>query len=156
MSTIPVSSVPAVVAYLKSAIQAQLDTDPTASSIGLYVGDNPTPDRPNDTLNIGSGSRRMAPGAFVGGGGTNWLEEGYDIAVTVRSWRGGNTGTEATQRAWQLVGYIETAVRLTPGLGGLVQIAYPIASDWEGPEFTDDPQGFGYEITEAIHCRRLA
>ncbi len=145
MSAIPVSSVPAAVAYLASAIEEQAAAD--ALPIQIIVGDSGmTP--PNDAIQIGEIHREVEPLAMVGGGGTNWLYEKYSVAILASSWTGsgaddgGNAQQLAlTARAWELVAYIETAVRLDPSLGGLDLSAFPTVSSSPGPEWTINQEG---------------
>lgn len=152
---IPASVVPAVLVYLQSAIGQQLDTDPAASTIGLYLGELPTTDLPNDVVAIGNVTRTVVPETFVGSGAQFWLNEKFTVAVTCSSWSGDNDGTAAMSRAWELVGYVEMAVRLDPSLGGQVNRSYPSQSKSPGPQFTESPVGMGCAITESIFVENL-
>lgn len=160
MSPVPVSSVPQVLAYLKTKIEAQLASTTSTSTLreGTYVfaGDPTSPNLPADFISIGRVVRTPSRAAMVGSGGFGFLEEHYDVTVTVSVWRGGQTEPWVTERAWTLLGYVEIAVRSTPGLGGLVDEAYPSRSSTPGPVFTGEPVGPQVTITETIHCDRLA
>lgn len=155
-TTIPVSSVPAAVAYLVAAIQAQLTASTTTATLRqatrVYAGDPTSPDLPNDFVCVGRVTRPLKKGSMVGSGGARWLTEEYDIAVTISSWRGDQTENVVTQRAWQLVAFVETAVRKDPSLGGAVLEAYPSRSTSPGPVFTAQPVGPQVTVTETIHC----
>lgn len=163
---IPVSAVPRVYRYLRTTIQALLDAhEPTPAAIGFFMGEDPTTDLPNDVILIGKVVRTTDPVAIVGGGGTNWLTEKFDIAIATSSWSGDNTGTARIQRAWRLYAYVETAMRMTPGLGALLDVAYPNATDSEGPTFTgpedptdetdNTPIGVQVTVQSTVHCERL-
>lgn len=158
MSTIPVSSVPQAVAYLKTQIQAQLTSTTSTATLrqGTYVfaGDPTTPNLPDDFISVGRVVRSLSKESMRGDGGFGYLQESYDVTVTVSVWRGGQTEPWVTNRAWELVGYVEAAVRSTPGLGGLVDEAYPSRSTTPGPVFTGEPVGPQVTITETIHCTR--
>lgn len=149
----PVSSVPAVVAYLETAIQEQTATDPTP--ILLAIGDGPTPNLPNDVILIGSIHRTPSTATFIGSGNQFWLDEEYDVDVVVSTWSGNNDGLAATNRAWQLVAYVELAVRLDPSLGGLVNKAYPSLTDTLGPVFSDEALGMEDTVVVTIHVSNL-
>lgn len=161
MTTTPVSTVPTVIEYLVTAIQAQVAADPQASQILVHFGE-PNLNMPNDVIMVGEVRRTTDPETVIGSGGPNWLNEKYDIATLVSSWTGSadDDGASAISlavnaRAWQLQGYIETAVRNDPSLGDLVNVAYPNQTSSPGPEWTLDeketPTGLRVEITSSIH-----
>lgn len=154
MTTIPVSVVPQVVAYLKTAIQTQLATTSTATlrnATYVFAGDPTTPNLPDDFICVGAISRTVTRMAFVGSGGRGALEEKFDVTVTVSSWRGGNTEEFVSNRAWTLIGFVEAAVRADPSLGGLVLQAFPSRSTSQGPVFTATPVGPQVTVKETIH-----
>lgn len=118
------STVPAVIAYLKTEIAAQIATDATPGDIYLCVGDPGTPD-PNGIIQIVSQvSRNVEPFAAVHDGGQNAFYEKYAIIVKVDVVARGDTEEDIAlplvQRAWALVNYVEMAVRQDLSLGGLV------------------------------------
>jgi hypothetical protein len=159
--TIPVSLVPSVVAYLATAIQTQLDTDPLSGQILLALGD-PGPDLPPDIVNIGAIRRTTGPETFIGSGGRYWISEHFDVDCGVSTWTGDGPTAGAltvpnalTLRAWQLLSYVEAAVRLDPSLGELVNVAYPAAATTQGPTWTTNPAGLMVEITFPIHVEVL-
>lgn len=125
--TIPVSTVPAAQTYLLKAIQAQITPSTTMVCVGT-----PPADLPTFIIQIGTGiSRTVKRMATVGDGGQWFLEESYTIGIqisvameTVATTV--TTGpTAVSQKAWELVAYVETAIRTTPSLGGLVLEARP-------------------------------
>jgi hypothetical protein len=162
--TIPVSTVPAAEAYLLSAIQTQAALDPSIQAMLIRLGE-PGRDLPNDSIVVGTNVRRtVTVRTFIGSGGTDWLNEGYDMNVECRSWLASgdadDTSVIATQsldRAWQLVGYVETAIRTDPSLGGLVNLAYPRSAEQEGPVWVNGPAGAGLItlITINVHVEDL-
>jgi len=132
---IPVSTVPAVKAYLFAQLKAKLTPDPiqTASSLTVFY-DEPGPNQPDDIVVVGAcKSRQVTPFQMVGSGGRGWLYEKYMLEVTVACFRGGDNAQLIYERAYALTGQIETAVRSDPSLGGLVTQAHPAGSH-------DDPQ----------------
>ena len=64
--------------------------------------------------------------------------------------------TALNHRAWQLVAYVETAVRNDPSFGGLVNEAYPRVTDSTGPIWADGPAaGQAVGVTMQIHVEEL-
>jgi hypothetical protein len=141
---VPVSTVPAVTNYLFTAIQEQVYTDPLAESILVRIG-MPSGDLPPDVLLLTSVRRTLAPRTFIGGGGQDWEAETYNAVVFISTWAASgdadvtsDVACKLNDRLWQLVGYVETAVRNDPSLGGLVDIAYPSATTTDGPEWQEN------------------
>ena len=152
--SVPVSTVPAAIAYLASAIQTQLATD--SSPITVVIGEQATDIIDQDAVQIGEVRRLPDPMAMVGSGGQFFLEEKYDIEILVSSFTGStdDDGTIAnslalTARAWQLAAYVETASRLDPSMGELVQRSYPSASASVGPE--NRSNGRVCEVALSVH-----
>lgn len=154
MSAHPVSTVPAAITYLNTAIEAQTSTD--ALPILVAIGDDPTLYQPNDVILIGAVRRTPKVDTFIGSGGQFWLNEEYEIEIVVSSWSGDNDGPASMNRAWQLVGYIEFAVRLDPSLGNLVNLAYPSLTESVGPFFVSSPnEGMSTEVTVTVTVENL-
>lgn len=149
----PVSTVPAAIAYLMTAIQTQLSTD--SLPILLSLGEPVQAYLPNDVVTIGEVRRVVDPQTFVGSGGNFWLHETYDVDIVCASWTGSAQTLVVMERAWQLNAYVETAIRNDPSLGALVNIAYPSGGTSLGPEWTGDPVGPRVEITNPIHIESL-
>lgn len=143
MTTIPLSTVPAVSTYLLGAIQAQVATDPLAASMLVKLGEAGV-DLPNDIITIGEVRRRLTPRTFIGSGGLDWELETYDIEVFISTWTGSGDSDDTSvvsiqlnDRLWQLIGYVETAVRTDPSLGELVTVAYPASTTATGPTWPE-------------------
>ena len=159
----PVSTVPSVYAYLLTAIRAQINTDPKSSQILLTIADpGDAPDLPREIIDVGAVRRSVKVETFIGSGGPDWLDESYLIDCIVSVWTGSSDTDGATtiqlqqvQRAWQLLGYVETAIRNDPSLGGLVNIAYPKATSMALPEWTASPIGLVVEISFQIYVECL-
>ena len=148
--TIPVSTAPAAQTYLLQAIKAQAQFDSTYLDMLIRIG-QPGRDLPNDSIVItGVRSRSVNWQTYRGDGGQFTLDEKYNLGVECSTWAAAgdsdDTSTYSTQsleRAWQLVGYVETAVRNDPSLGELVDIAHPLDAAQEGPEWTSGTSGAG-------------
>jgi hypothetical protein len=150
---IPVSIVPKAIAAIMAAVKIQVATDPNATTIALVQGD-PGPDLPVDIIAIGTRAyRRMAPNNLVGSGSTYWLNEDPVITSLVSCYTGADDPVGIQTRAYQLVGYIETAIRTDPSLGGLVDQAYPSQTDDTGARWVDG--GRLVEITVDITISKL-
>lgn len=122
--TIPVSTAPQVKAYLFTQLQTAI-TPVTGSSL-LVCYDEPGPNEPDDIVSVGDvTTRTTTPLAMVGSGGAGWLIEDYSIEVVVDCYRGGDDPQTVTERAWALIGQVETVVRNDPSLGGLAIEAKP-------------------------------
>lgn len=164
MTVIPVSTVPSALAYLNTEIAAAYADDPLASQILVtFIDPGDGPDVPNDIIALGEVVRTVEPVSLVGSGGQGWLNEEYEIECTVSSWtgsgpeQGDNTIPLAMiARAWQLVAYVETAIRTDPSLGDLVNVAYPMAATAPVVGWTEKPVGLAAEITFRIHVSNLA
>lgn len=149
---IPVSSVPAVKTYLVNAITTQV----TAANITEPVCEvyNGQPDHVTtaDTIVIAGAHRTLSTEALVGDGGPLWLDETYRVQVEIDCYQAGADEAQdaVQQRAYQLLALVETAVRLDPSLGGLVQIARPEESA-DTPSWDENGQGARCEITAEIY-----
>ncbi len=153
--SIPVSTVPAALSGLQTLIAAQVATDPNAGQIVLCLGE-PGMDLPNDVIQIGIYVRRsVRPQTFMGSFQAQALEEDYDIDCVVSSWSGDADPVAIVNRAYQLVAYIETAVRTDPTLGNAVLEAYPSGTTGGNPEWSGDPVVRLVEITVSIHVTTL-
>ena len=159
--TIPVSTVPAAMAYLVASVQALAQTDPAVMAgtdeILVKLGDE-TKNRPPDVIEFGSVQRQVKWETFVGSGGQFALYETYEIDVEISSWipysdvnDDSAVALQVNNRAWQLVAYVETVIRTDPSLGNLVEIAYPRDSTASVPEPDAKAAGLIVTIRLPIH-----
>src|SRR5690348_2024918 len=82
MTTIPVSTAPAVKSYLVA--QTRLNSDIAADPNIVVFYDGPASgDQPNDIISFGKVEVEHQPGVLRGDGGANWLFELYHVDVTV-------------------------------------------------------------------------
>ena len=153
--TIPVSTVPAALAALTTQVKTQVATDKLANQIVVCVGE-PGMDLPNDIVEIGSDVRRVVkPETFIGSFAAQALDEQYDIECKVSSWSGDPDPVAVINRAYVLAGYIETAVRTDPTLGGTVLVSFPSGTSGGNAEWSGDPVGRLAELTVTIHVENL-
>lgn len=154
MPTYPTSTVPAVLAYLQNAFQVQFSGDDNPQNIYLVVGD-PGEQAPPDIVEITGVERTVPHFAMVGDGENLAQYESYQVHVKISSAMRGDTAETisplVTARAWQLLGYVETAVRLDPSLGSIVLTAWPGRSVGGVPVWsTGDVNGMICEITTTV------
>lgn len=155
MPTYPVSTVPAVKAYLFTQFTAAALTVPapfgdTAQLVVMYGP--PAQYQPDDIVAFGTVRRTITEHGLVGSGGAGALSEDYHVEVIIDVFRGSDLAQQVEERAYLiLAAVIETPVRVDPTLGGLVQVAWPAASDANS---TWDPDNLGRhtEIRAEIHC----
>jgi len=122
--TIPVSTAPAVKAYLFTQLQANITAASGSSLLVCY--DEPGPYEPDDIVSVGDvTARNTAQLAMVGSGGAGWLIENYSLEVVVDCFRGGDDPQTVDERAWALIGQVEAVVRTDPSCGDLVVEARP-------------------------------
>ena len=159
--TIPVSTVPAVIEYLLTQIEVAANQDPGSGDFLVCLGE-PSVDFPSAIIEVAKDVRRtVVPQTFIGSGGQDWLNESYDIDILVSvAMETVDVQTDPltlTQRAWQLLSYVETAVRTDPSFGGLDLIAYPRTAVQEGPSWTGGTSGAGLltVVTLTIHIENL-
>ncbi|MFC0438758.1 hypothetical protein [Kutzneria buriramensis] len=130
MPVIPPSSVKAV----RPALFTQLQTTITGTDLLVSLG-KPGTYNPSDIVWVGNAHRTTKPSHMVGSGGAGWLDESYQIQVTVEVFRGGDEELVVWNRTCDLVDAVEAAVRTDPSIGGLVLWSYPqqasYDSDWE-------------------------
>ena len=151
--TIPVSTVPAAIAALTTQVSTQTATD--SLPILVYYGDLTT-DAPDDIIQIGTTVRRqMRPREFIGSYQGQAFLETYDIQCLVSAWSGSADPVAITQRAYTLLGYLETAVRTDPTLGGNDLEAHPSNTAGGQPEWTDSPTGRLVTINASISVQTL-
>ena len=145
---IPVSTVPAAVAALTTLVATQVATD--TLPITVCQGEVPMDYEP-DIIQIATNVRRQVkPEAFIGSYQLGSLQEDYTISCRCSSWSGDPDPIAVTQRAYTLVGYVETAVRTDPTLGVNVIEAHPAGSDGGNAEWTEAPVGRLCELTVDI------
>ena len=153
--SIPVSTVPSAIAALTSQIQTQVNTDPSATAIAVFTGDEDR-NRANDRIIVATNvNRTVTHEAFLGSLQLGSLEEKYTIEVLVSAYSGDPDGVANMNRAWVLAGYVETAVRTDPTLGSSVLIARPAGTRGAQSYWTADPVGRQCDITVAIFVDTL-
>lgn len=140
MVTIPVSTVPAVKAYLLELMQVGL----AGPDLQVYYSE-PGPGYPDDVVYLGDTKLTQQPVQMVGSGGAGWLFEAYHQVVEVDVYRGGDDPQAVFERAASLVAQIEAMVRADPSLGGRVITAFPADTDYE----SGWEEGHGGRITHA-------
>ncbi len=152
--TIPVSTMPQAVSYLFAAVQAQVAGDDTPADIYVCVGEPGVTDPLTIIEVAASVSRQPSIFAMVGDGGEFMIYEKYAIIYKVSSAVHGATAQEAAlpavDRAWQMVAYIETAVRLDPSFDGLLVEAIPGQIGGGEAVYTDG--AWLCELTGRVQC----
>lgn len=121
MATIPDPTVPAAKSYLYTQTLAQ----PLFAEPVLVCYDEPGPYQADDIVTFGTVHWHPAVNSGVGSGGAGWLEERYDIEVTVDVYRGGDDAKTAFERAAALWAGVLQVLRADPSLGGIVLVAKP-------------------------------
>lgn len=152
----PVSTVPYAIEYLTTAFATQLNTDPNPQNITLFVGNDPGIADTPDLVAIVNVSRSLEHFAMVGDGEDLAMYEKYAIYVKISSAQRAATEAEAaaalTTRVWQLLSYLEYAVRLDPSLGGIVLTAWPGQTQGGMVELAPDNNGWIAELTWKVDC----
>jgi hypothetical protein len=126
MAQIPVSTVPAVKAYLLDLMQVAL----AGPDLQVYYSE-PGPGYPDDVVYLGDTEQQQKPTQMVGSGGAGWLFESYHQVVEVDVYRGGDDPQAVFERAAALVAQIESLVRSDPSLGARVITAFPSETHYE-------------------------
>jgi hypothetical protein len=137
------STVPAAANYLLSSISALTNVD--GAEILVKIGEQ-SPNAPPDIILITSVRRTVIPHTLIGSYGDGALKETYTQVVECSTFSPyGDTEDFSTvsaavnERVWQLVTYVESAVRTDPTFGATVINAYPGESTTEGVIWT--PEG---------------
>lgn len=120
------STVPAARAYLFSAVTTLAAGDSTVQV--NYAPESTGENASGTTQRIVFDEVHVTPqiSAMIGSGGTGWLEELYDLHITVGAFVGGDAGGSTSfAQAAVLVNYVIAAVRNDPSLGGNVIVARP-------------------------------
>lgn len=141
MTDIPVSTAPAVRAWLLAQVTAALTPDPLDKSAQLLVClDSPGTFQPADIVAIGDVATTFGVNSLVGSGGSGWLEERYTVNVDIEIFRGGDSAQAVSDRAFLLGASVINCVRQDPSLGTNVLVGKPISSEFSGDE-TEDHSG---------------
>lgn len=152
----PVSTVPDAISYLVTAFQTQLSTDPNPSDITLFVGNDPGLIDTPDLIGITNVARNLDHFAMVGDGEDLAMYEKYSVYVRISSAQRAGTESAAaaalTARVWQLLAYLEYAVRLDPSLGGIVLTAWPGQTQGGLTVVAPDNNGWICEMTWKVDC----
>lgn len=154
---IPVSTVPAVQAYLLDQITAATSSTPDDALV-ISFGE-PAKNAPDIIIEVSSNVRLSnVPSTFIGSGGADWLNEVYDLDIKVSA-AGETTDAQGdlglSQTAWTYVANISTLVRSDPSLGDLVNQAFPSTISGGEVVWADNEIGRICELTVAIHCEVL-
>lgn len=153
--TIPVSTVPAVLAQLMTDVQAQVATDSNATAILVCFGQYAM-DAPDEIIQLGTGVRRVVkPETYMGNYQQFTLNETYEISNIVSAVSGSADDLAIVERAYTFAGYIETAVREDPNFGGLVVNAFPSGTSGGQPTWTGSPTKRYCELTVTIAVTTL-
>lgn len=119
--TIPVSTVPAVKAALKTALEGRSEL----ANIVLVEYGPATTWLADEMILLGGTQGRMSVARMVGSGGAGWLDEDYVLSVSVLLFRGEDDAQAAEARLHALAAVVFDTVRLDPSIGGLVTQAEP-------------------------------
>jgi hypothetical protein len=119
--TIPVSTMPAVKAYLYTQLTARAEL---ADPVGVFY-DMPTVTPPDDLVYLGDCRGKNVITRMVGSGGAGWLDEHYELDIVVDVVRGDDDPKANDEQALALLAAVVDTVRLDPSLGGLVIQAAP-------------------------------
>ncbi|SFF11478.1 hypothetical protein SAMN05216251_108218 [Actinacidiphila alni] len=150
--TIPTSTAPAARKYLFAQITQQITEDPLSSRSSLLIAyDDIGTDAEDDVIIVGSVTRQFGVNSMVGSGGGGWLDERYNIAVTIDVFRGGDDPAAVFDRACLLLDQVCAIVRADPTLGGAVLTARPMTSQTEG-EWDPDASGRHSVVNLDIEC----
>lgn len=154
---IPLSTVPAVKKQLYAIFTTAVATVPAPApdQAGMLVQyGEPGPYQPDDIVSVGDVKRNVTPHNIVGTGGAGALNENYVVEYWVDVFRGGDQPEYVTERAYTILGALETAVRNDPSLGGLVQWAWPRTSE-EASGWDPDNRGRQTQIRGEIEVSVL-
>ena len=164
LASYPLSTVPYTIQYLTTAFQTQLSTDPNPENITLFVGNDPGLLDTPDLVGIVNVSRNLEHFAMVGSGQNLAMYEKYSVYVKISSAMRAASQLEAssylTTRVWQLLGYLEYAVRLDPSLdfsgppdnGGVMLTAWPGQTQGGLIVVAPDMNGWLCEMTWKVDC----
>ena len=163
-STYPVSTIPYVISYLTTQFQTYLSQDANPENITLFVGNDPgLPDTP-DLVAIVNVARNLEHFAMVGSGETLAMYEKYAVYVRISSAQRAATQAEASAalipRVYQLLSYLEYAVRVDPSLGmtappdngGMMLTAWPGQTQGGLVEVAPDNNGWICELSWKVDC----
>lgn len=154
--TIPASSIPAALEALVSVITSQAQSDPEFSQILITLG-KPGPTGSTDVIYItGDHHREVVPLGLIGNYGQGALYESYTLPVAVFTFANVAPELQASTvltRAYQLVAFVEDAVRSNPTLNGIVEEAVPINTEGGEIEAVADPTGLTCTVVVNIQIR---
>lgn len=152
---IPNPTVPTAITNLISQVNTQVAADtgnPLDQSKVLVVQGEEGKEHPHDIINVGVDVKRTVTWrTLIGSAQAQAWEEDYEIECRVSSWGGIDPGP-VVNRAWVLQGYLETAVRTDPSLGGVVQEASIATSGGGNAAWSGSPISRVCEITSAVRC----
>ena len=129
ISSVPVSTVPQVIAFLMFGITTNTTQVDAQTALGVAYIELASNYDPLDSIVVGDAhTRTIRREQMVGSGGAGWLYESYSIDLQIVSWQGGNSFQPVVERSWRLLGQVEGFIRSDPSLGGLVIEAWPSSS----------------------------
>lgn len=137
MTTVPLSTLPAVKGYLFDALAAR--TEITSTKV-LVSYDDPGPYMPDDIIAVLDADRNVSTLAMVGDGGAGWLAEEYVLAIVVSCYRGGDTARVVFERACALADVVVDVVRQDPSCGQRVYQAKPSSINYESEWNTQETE----------------
>jgi hypothetical protein len=154
--SIPVSTVPQALLYLFNAVTEQIATDLYKNNVDIWLGDPGKSNRPDQIQINASVERTPIPFAVVGTGGPMSTYEKYGIVWKVSCFGRGDSAADISpvvmQRAYQLVAYIEAAVRLDMSFGDLLVVARPGQTQGGSPKWNNDRSGMLCDLTGRVQC----
>jgi hypothetical protein len=129
--TIPVSTLPAVKAYLFTQLSARTEL---ADPVGVFY-DLPSVTPPDDLVYLGDSRGKNVITRMVGSGGAGWLDEHYELDIVVDVIRGDDDPKANDEQALALLAAVVDTIRADPSLGGLViqaaPVAFSLSSSWD-------------------------
>lgn len=155
MSSVPVSTAPAVVAFLTAGLTTNLTQYDPQTALSVAYIEQTGGYNAFDQVTIGDvGNRTVRRTQMVGTGGAGWLYEEYTLDIEVMSWQGGQNLQLVVERAWRLLGQVEAFIRSDPSLGNLVIVAYPSSSK-STAGYMDDKKGVScvIDVTVDVEAR---
>lgn len=129
IGSIRTTSIPTVKAYLFAQFQANITPNANPDYPLLVSYDLPGTNQPPEMVVVSSVENRTTePYQMIGSGASGWIYERYELSVIIAVFRGGDDAQDVYERAYAILGQVESIVRSDPSLGGLVVQAYPLHS----------------------------
>lgn len=150
MTTVPVSTVPAVKAYLLGALKVRSDLADLAEAIQYGP---PTTAMNDDMILLDAARGAFEVDRMVGGGGQWWMDESYSLDILIWIHRGDDDPQACEERAFAVAASVVDTLRQDPSLGGLVTQASPAGFEMDG-DWDDEHLGrhVKFALTVAIEA----